>query len=188
MDRELYETASGMDGLQFCAFAQILRSAAQVFKAGAVGVSTGFGVTDLLRDYTEYQGRAEHVKGRGSLGKPIEMVARYIGYKAPQKAGLPTDDALIETFEAAGGKLFTRLGSDIATRQRTRERKIGKAGHVWPLQLFSMLRLFAVTCCQSRSSRKMSGASAHSWAVGTPTNRWHGSLVLGLAAWRLASA
>lgn len=126
LDRELYSTATGMDGLQLGAFANILRSATQFFKAGAVGVSTGFGVTNLIRDYLEYQGRAEGVKGAASLGKPLEMIGRYIGYKARQMSGQPTDNALIETFEAAGGKLFTRLGSDIATRQRTRQRRLGQ--------------------------------------------------------------
>jgi hypothetical protein len=127
MDRYLYDTATGMDGLQFGAFGNIVRQAAQVFKAGAVGMSTGFGVSNIIRDFFEYQGRAQHVKGAETLTKPLEMLWRYIGYKARQMSGKPTDDALIESFEAAGGKLFTRLGSDIATRQRTRQRKLGQS-------------------------------------------------------------
>ena len=125
LDRELYNTVAGMDPLQLDSFSKILSSASKVFKAGAVNLSTGFGAANVLRDYLEFQGRAEQVKGAKSLVKPIELAAHYIGQKSRQVAGLDFDSALIRTFEEMGGKLYNILGNDIASRRAVRERKLG---------------------------------------------------------------
>lgn len=121
MDGELYRTVTGMDEVQLPAFLKILHTSAKYMKAGAVGFNTGFGVKNFLVDTLEYQGRAKNVEGLDSAKKPLEMVSRYIAYKAGRK------DALIESYEEMGGKLYNRLGSDIASRQRERRRRLGKS-------------------------------------------------------------
>lgn len=127
MDRELYKTVTGMDELQFRGFWRVLRGASRYFKSGAVGLSTGFGTANLFRDYLEYQGKAEHVQGLATLGKPMDMLQRYVAYKARQYAGQPTDDALITTFEEMGGKIYSRIGHDVHSRARGRRQKFAKS-------------------------------------------------------------
>lgn len=127
LDRFLYDTVMAMDEIQHHGFMKVFRQAAIVFNAGAVSLSARFGLKNILRDYFEYQGRARNVEGLKTLGKPWEMLGRYIGYKARQMAGQPADDVLIEATEELGGKLFSPLGQDIASRQRLRHRKLGRS-------------------------------------------------------------
>lgn len=125
LDRFLYDTVMGMDEIQHSAWTSIFRSSAKVMKAGATGVSSAFGVRNLIRDYIGFQGLAQ-VEGLDTLGKPIEMLPRYVAYKAREMAGLPTNDALIREFEELGGELYSPLGADIASRQRFRKKLLGQ--------------------------------------------------------------
>lgn len=138
LDRELHRTVTGMDELQFTGFWKVLRGAARYFKSGAVGLSTGFGTANLIRDYVEYQGKAAHVKGLSSLGDPPAMLSRYAAYKARQMAGMPTDDALVTAFEEMGGKIYSRIGHDVESRTRSRRRKFAKSWNArWGITLRS---------------------------------------------------
>lgn len=125
-DRFLYDTMTGQDEQTFGSFGTALRLSARVFKAGAVNLSTAFGLGNLIRDFIEYQGRASEIKGIKSILKPLQFAALYAGYKARQVAGYKTDNALLHTYEEMGGKLYTRLGSDIGSRQDIRKRKFNK--------------------------------------------------------------
>lgn len=131
LDEDLHATLTGMDELTSNVFFQVLRQGAKYFKEGAVGLSTGFGTANLIRDYISYQGRAENASAAQALGKPIEMLARYAAHKALNLAGSNSDSALIRLFEEMGGSLYSRVGHDIASRTRVRKRKLGgKVGAV----------------------------------------------------------
>ena len=97
------------------------------FKTGAVGASTGFGTANLLRDYWEFQGKARHTQGLASLGKPPEMLGRYVAEKARKLAGHKADDPLIRLLEESGGKVYSIIGHDVQSRRRYRRRRIGKS-------------------------------------------------------------
>lgn len=125
LDRFLYDTVMGMDEIQHSAWTSIFRASAKVMKTGATGVSSAFGVRNLIRDYIGFQGLSQ-VEGLDTLGKPIEMLPRYVAYKAREMSGLPTNDALIREFEELGGELYSPLGADIASRQRFRKKLLGQ--------------------------------------------------------------
>lgn len=125
MDADLYETASGMDSMQFGPFMSVMRETMRYFKGGAVGFSTGFGTANLLRDYWEFQGKARHTKGLDSLGKPPVMLGRYIAAKAHKMAGDKSADPLVRLFEETGGKVYSVIGHDVDSRRRYRRRRIG---------------------------------------------------------------
>jgi hypothetical protein len=125
LDRFLYDTVMGMDEIQHSAWTSIFRASAVVMKTGATGVSSAFGVRNILRDYISFQGLAQ-VENLDTIGKPLEMLPRYIAYKSRQMAGEPTNDALIREFEELGGSLFSPLGADMASRQRYRKKTLGQ--------------------------------------------------------------
>ena len=147
MNEDLYAVATGMDEVQLGMFASMMRKSSRFFKAGSVALSTGFGAANLVRDYFEFQGKAKHTAGLKSLGKPWDMLGRYIAAKArgvAKRAGgsrigqklldqstrdsissLESDGVLIRTFEEIGGKLYGMIGSDMKTRQSIRRRKVG---------------------------------------------------------------
>jgi len=127
MDPDLYATATGMNEMQFGPFMSVFRAAARYFKTGAVGASTGFGTANLFRDYWEFQGKARHTKGFDSLGKPPEMLGRYVAEKARKLAGHKANDPLIRLYEETGGKVYSVIGHDVHGRQRYRRRRIGKS-------------------------------------------------------------
>jgi hypothetical protein len=127
MDPDLHATATGMDDIQFGPFMSMFREAARWFKTGAVGASTGFGTANLIRDYWEFQGKAQHVKGLASLGKPPVMLGRYIAEKARKLAGHEANDRLIRLYEESGGKVYSVIGHDVESRRRYRRRRIGKS-------------------------------------------------------------
>lgn len=127
LDPDLHATATGMDELTFGPFMSMFRAAARWFKSGAVGLSTGFGTANLLRDYWQFQGGARHVKGLASLGKPPEMLGRYIAEKARKLAGHTANDPLVRLFEESGGKVYSIIGHDVDSRQRYRRRRMGKS-------------------------------------------------------------
>jgi hypothetical protein len=125
LDRFLYDTVMGMDEITHQAWTAIFRESAKIMRTGATGISTSFGARNLLRDYVEFQGRSQ-VEGTDTLGKPLEMLPRYIGYKYREMMGQPTDDALIREFETLDGGLYSPLGADIGSRQRLRKKMLGQ--------------------------------------------------------------
>jgi hypothetical protein len=127
LDQDLYATTTGMDEVQFGPFMSVFREAARWFKTGAVGASTGFGTANLLRDYWEFQGKARHAKGLSTLGKPPEMLGRYIAEKARKLTGHKANDPLIRLYEESGGKVYSVVGHDAESRTRYRRRRIGKS-------------------------------------------------------------
>jgi hypothetical protein len=127
MDPFLHETATAMSEPQFAAFLQPFRLAAKLFKQGSVSLSTGFGSANIVRDYSEYQGKSEHAGPVESLLSPLAKAGQYIGYKARQMAGMKTNSALIDTFENIGGELYNILGYDTGSHRRLSTRKLGKS-------------------------------------------------------------
>jgi N12 class adenine-specific DNA methylase len=126
LDPDLYATATGMDEIQFGPFMSTLKEASRYFKSGAVGLSTGFGTANLLRDYWEFQGKAKHTKGLNSLGKPPEMLGRYVAAKVKHALGGKSNDALVRLYEETGGKVYSVVGHDVHGRKMYRRRRLGK--------------------------------------------------------------
>lgn len=135
MDDDLYQVATGMQDVQFNGFMNVLREGSRYFKSGAVGLSTGFGTANLIRDYWEFQGKANHVKGLKTLGKPWEMLGRYVAAKTRQAFPKSTDfafgkrdaDLLVRLYEESGGKVYSVIGHDAEGRSIYRRKKIGKS-------------------------------------------------------------
>lgn len=138
LDDDLYRVTTGMQEVQFNGFMNILRESARYFKTGSVGLSTGFGTANLLRDYWEFQGKANHVKGLKTLGKPWQMLGMYVAEKTKQsmvgksvgkKLGITQkpNNALIRLYEETGGKVYSPVGHDAEGRSIYRRRKMGKS-------------------------------------------------------------
>ena len=138
MDNDLYQTATGMQEVQFNVFMNLLRETQRYFKSGAVALSTGFGTANFVRDYGEFQGKANYVKGMRTLTKPWQMLGRYIAAKVQQsmagkyvgkKLGVAQKpaDALIRLHEELGGKLYSVIGYEAGNRTIYRRKKLGKS-------------------------------------------------------------
>ncbi len=122
LDRGLYSTVQSMDAVQLPAFLALARTSAQAMRTGSVGLSTSFGIINLISDYLGYLGRARHQTVVGSIVKPWEMLGRIIAHGV-----FGRQDILLDSHQEWGGEMFTRLGHDIASRQRLRRRRLGKA-------------------------------------------------------------
>ena len=127
LDRILHETATqnGMNR-SYGAFMRAAIKMSRGFKMAVVGVSSAFAPANLVADFQEYQGKAKHVKGLGSITKPI---ARLIGYTAYHFGRQSEKSALYREYEAMAGKLYSQLGPDIGSRRRSAKRMLGKT--VW---------------------------------------------------------
>lgn len=140
MDDMLYRVATGLNQNELGPLLSLLRSGSTVMKAGATGINTLFAGKNLFRDYIQYQGQAQYVKGvKAPLVQPIVMLARYAAAKAKQRrTGKPLDeiDATVDFIEKTGGKIYTRLNS-VASQQHLRRKMIGgkKKRGILPIDL-----------------------------------------------------
>lgn len=127
MDRDLYEAVIGMHALHFKGLLlPMLHSASKAMKTGAVGINTLFGGMNPVRDFFEYQGRAEEVEGANSITEPVRLGWRYLVYKAREHAGLPHNDALSRLYDETGGKVYSPISHDVPSRVRVREKRFRK--------------------------------------------------------------
>ena len=128
------------------------RAAGRVFKTGAVGISTVFGVKNLVNDIQEGFAKQKHVKGTlKSVYAPFAAVGIYAASKALAKMGvkadstnqtkvkiakwfdegltgklnISADNPMNRLYEQSGSKLYSRIGHDINSQSRARKNKIG---------------------------------------------------------------
>lgn len=142
MDPILHRMLTGVDQIHLNGFLRALHSTMGVFKTGAVGLSSGFGAANIIRDWVEYQGKAKAVKGLASAYDPMKQTVNLMRYKFSdildamgelagnqmlKKLGKPYNKVLIDAFDAAGGELYTPLGYDRADHQHLREWKMGRS-------------------------------------------------------------
>lgn len=116
--RDLYDTLAGMDPLHFSGFKKLFHAANKLFKAGAVGFSTGFGLTNLFRDWTTAQYQSRYQKGPESLYSPLGWMGTYIACKVGARLGFKNE--MIDLYSESGGEMLTQLGADGDSMNRTR--------------------------------------------------------------------
>ena len=92
LDQDLYDTVTGMSQPELEMFGHGARAAGRVFKTGAVGISTVFGMKNLVNDIQEGFAKQKHVKGTlKSVYAPFAAVGIYAASKALAKMGVQAD-------------------------------------------------------------------------------------------------
>lgn len=123
LDPFLYDTALGMNRVQLGLFSKIARAAFSVpFKMATTGLSPAFAAQNLIADYFTVQGRSRKM-GLESLWKPWGHLIRYAAYRAGHQG---SNQALYDVFREMAGEVYSMIGTDLAARQRTRKRLLGK--------------------------------------------------------------
>jgi len=135
LERNLYELATGMRRENLPAWLNMLKASTKIFRAGAVNMSSGFGLFNLISDYLTFQSRSQYTVGPKTVLSPIEELLSVMVYKIGKSVGLPmdrwapTNSLLVEMYEEGGGSLQSRIGYDIDSIGRGRRRAMRKLKH-----------------------------------------------------------
>jgi len=104
----LYDATMGMNPVMFGPFMRAVNEMSKAFKLGAVGLSTGFGVANIPRDWmANFQQAAE----QGTLESTVSPF-RWLAVYAASEFGLAEENEAVKIWSEYGGELMTRLGID----------------------------------------------------------------------------
>jgi putative sterol carrier protein len=130
-DKDIYRTLSGMDVVQIPWFVRILGKFTNLMKLGATGVSAGFAVGNLIRDYPAFLIQRKHATGlKGALrAAPVPLpgtaLTDYIMSLWNEMRG-GEGDPVVKLWKQFGGELAQSLGMDKKKISVTADQLFGK--------------------------------------------------------------
>ncbi len=107
VDGELYDALSLAPGPAMGPILKVLAESTKQFKLGATGLSTGFGVMNLISDSFTVAINSKNLKGSDRFTKTYGWVGKVIAHMASRKP-----NELIELYQNEGGDMSSKIGRD----------------------------------------------------------------------------
>lgn len=127
LDETLYAALDSISPPQLNTFLRVLEAFNITRKLGAVGLSPGFGLANIERDWTTYQHQAEHV-GVDSVHAPFLWLGRYMKAEGQEFFGKEFQEDVVEFAKESGLELSTWMGMHRAGVRQARGELVGGKG------------------------------------------------------------
>ncbi len=122
VDPDLHAALTDANRVKVWAFLRVFPAAANVFKLGATGLSTGFAFANVGVDWVALQTNSKYLKGLSSTYMPFYWAGVFVNSEMNRlgiKTGQP--DQVIQLWKEAAGHLSTITKMDIDGKKKLRE-------------------------------------------------------------------
>lgn len=127
MDNDLYDTVTGMSQIELLGMRNLIRSVNKVVKLGAVGLSTGFGTLNMIRDPLTFHFQSRHTPLFSRIPASFYWMANYAISEVSRLTGIGTPSELIKLSKSTGLEIMTRLRYDAPSIIRTRRLLVARS-------------------------------------------------------------